>query len=174
VVATLDQSGPDKADVLAGGIKPATVVCKGPESDFPSQYVYDSALANLERWVRDGMPAPHAARIAVSKPGDLDATVLTDRLGNARGGVRTPAVDVPTATYYGASTALDPDTTPPTCTIVGHMVPFDHARLAKLYPTHANYVKRVSADVDWLVSERWITPADGQRIESEASRAPVP
>ncbi len=175
VVATLDQSAPSKADVLAGGIKPAQqVVCKGPESKFPSQYVYDGALENLERWVRDGIPAPHAARIAVSKPGDPNATVLTDQFGNARDGVRTPAVDVPTATYYGASTAVGPDTTPPTCTIVGHMVSFDHARLAKLYPTHADYVKRVSADVDRLMSERWITAADGQRIKSQASRAPVP
>jgi hypothetical protein len=174
VVATLDHSAPSQADVLAGGIKPAKVVCKGPESDFPSQYVYDGALANLERWVRDGIPAPHAARIAVSKPGDPDATVLTDRYGNARGGVRTPAVDVPTATYYGASTAVGPDTTPPTCTIVGHMVPFDHARLKKLYPTHADYVKRVSEDVDRLVSERWITAPDGQKIKSEASRNAIP
>jgi hypothetical protein len=174
VVATLDRSAPSKADGLAGGLKPAKVVCKGPESDFPSHYVYDGALANLERWVRDGIPAPHAARIAVSKPGDPNATSLTDQFGNARGGVRTPSVDVPTATYYGASTAVGPDTTPPTCTIVGHMVPFDHARLAKLYPTHADYVKQVSADVDRLVSERWITVADEQRIKIQASRAPIP
>ncbi|HEY6444239.1 MAG TPA: alpha/beta hydrolase domain-containing protein [Candidatus Acidoferrales bacterium] len=174
VVATLDQSVPSQADVVAGGIKPAKVVCKGPESNFPSQYIYDSALANLERWVRDGTPAPHAARIAVSKPGDPNATVLTDPFGNARDGVRTPAVDVPTATYYGASTAVGAETTPPTCTIVGHMVPFDHARLKKLYPTQADYVKRVSADVDRLVSQRWITAADGQRIKSRASGAPVP
>jgi hypothetical protein len=174
VVATLDQSTPSKADVFAGGLKPAKVVCKGPESDFPSQYVYDGALANLERWVRDGTPAPHVARIAVSKPGDPNATVLIDQFGNARGGVRTPAVDVPTATYYGASTAVGPDTVPPTCTIVGHMVPFDHARLEKLYPTHADYVKRVSADADRLVSERWITAADGHRIKSRARRSPVP
>jgi Alpha/beta hydrolase domain len=174
VVATLDRSAPAKADVLAGGLKPDKVVCKGPESDFPSQYVYDGALANLERWVRDGTPAPHAARIAVSKPGDPNATVLTDQFGNARGGVRTPAVDVPIATYYGASTALGPDTTPPTCTIVGHMVPFGHAKLAMLYTTHANYVQRVSTDVDRLVSERWITAADGQRIKRQALRSPVP
>jgi hypothetical protein len=174
VVATLDRSAPSRADVIAGGIKPAKVVCKGPESDFPSQYVYDGALANLERWVRDGIPAPHAARIAVSKPGDPNAAVLTDRFGNARGGLRTPAVDVPTASYYGASTSVGPDTMPPTCTIVGSMVPFDHARLKKLYPTHADYVKRVTADVDRLMSERWITIADGQRIKSQASRAPAP
>ena len=174
VVAALDRFAPSKADVLAGGLKPDEVSCKGPESDFPSQYVYDGALANLERWVRDGIAAPHATRIAVSKPGDANATVLTDQFGNARGGVRTPAVDVPTATYYGASTAVGPDTTPPSCTIVGHMVPFDHVRLKKLYLTHANYVKRVSADVDRLVSEHWITPADGQRIKSQTSRAPIP
>lgn len=174
VVATLDRSTPSQADVLAGGLKPAKVACKGPESDFPSQYVYDGALANLERWVRNGIAAPHAVRIAVSKPGDPNATVLIDEFGNARGGVRTPAVDVPTATYYGASTAVGPDTVPPTCTIVGHMVPFDHARLEKLYPTHADYVKRVSADVERLVSERWITVADGQRIKSQARRTLIP
>ncbi len=174
VVATLDESAPSEADVAAGGIKQEKVVCKETESTFPSQYIYDGALANLERWVRDGVPAPHADRIAMSKPGDPNATALTDPFGNVRGGVRTPYVDVPTATYYGESTAAGRDTNPPTCTIVGHMVPFDHARLAKLYPTHADYVRRVNADVDRLVTERWITAADGQRIKNEASRARVP
>lgn len=174
VVATLDESAPSEADVAAGGIKAEKVVCKETESNFPSQYIYDGALANLERWVRDGVPAPHADRIAMTRPGDPNATALTDPSGNVRGGVRTPYVDVPTATYYGASTAAGRDTNPPTCTIVGHMVPFDHAHLAKLYPTHADYVRRVNADVDRLVAERWITAADGQRIKNEVSRARVP
>lgn len=174
VIATLDRSAPAKADVRAGGLKPEEVKCKGPESDFPSEYVYDGSLANLERWVCDGIPPPHAARIAVSRPGDPNATVLTDQFGNARGGVRTPAVDVPIATYYGTSTSVGPETTPPTCTIVGHMVPFDHTKLAKLYATHSNYVNKVSTDVDRLVSERWITAADGRKIKQQANRAHVP
>ena len=91
-----------------------------------------------------------------------------------KGGVRTPYVDVPTATYYGTSTAAATDSTPPTCPITGHIIPFDHARLKQLYPTHEDYTRRVDADVDRLVSTGWVTRSDGERIKDEASHAAVP
>ncbi|MGH9642155.1 MAG: alpha/beta hydrolase domain-containing protein [Terriglobales bacterium] len=174
VVEILDRSAPADDEVAAGGLARQKFACKETESDFPSQYVFDGALANLERWVRDGEAAPHADRITVSKPGDPSATPITDEFGNVKGGVRTPYVDVPTATYYGTSTAAGPDTVPPTCTITGHQVAFDQARLQQIYPTHDDYTRRVDADVDRLVMERWITDADGQRIKDQARNARVP
>jgi len=174
VVTILDRSAPAAEEIVASGLSAQKVTCKETESDFPSQYVFDGAFANLERWVREGKAPPHAERIAVSQPGDPAATPITDEFGNVKGGVRTPYVDVPTATYYGTSTAADADSIPPTCPIVGHMVPFDHARLARLYPTHAAYTSRVDADVDRLVAEHWITSADGERIKDEAKNARVP
>ena len=66
------------------------------------------------------------------------------------------------------------DSKPPTCPITGHMVPFDRGQLARLYPTHADYTRRVDWDVDRLVSEGWITSGDGQRIKEQADRAVIP
>jgi len=174
VVTILDSSAPSDVDVSAGGLPRERVSCKEAESDFPSQYIFDGALANLERWVRDGKSPPNAKRIAMSKPGDPSAVPLVDEFGNVKGGVRSPYVDVPVATYYGTSTATGTDSTPPTCPITGHIVPFDHGRLARLYPTHADYTRRVDADVDRLVSEGWITRADGQRIKDQTDRAAIP
>jgi hypothetical protein len=174
VVTLLDRLAPSDTDVSTGGLPRQRIACKETESNFPSQYIFDGALRNLERWVRDEKPAPHADRIAMSKPGDPSANPIIDQFGNVKGGVRTPYVDVPTATYFGTSTAAGADSTPPTCPITGHMVPFDRGRLARLYPTHADYTRRVDSDVDRLVSEGWITSADGQRIKDQADRAAIP
>jgi hypothetical protein len=63
-------------------------------------YALDAAWANLTRWVRDGVPAPRQARVSVESVGTPQARVVLDQYGNAVGGVRTPYLDVPTATYY--------------------------------------------------------------------------
>jgi hypothetical protein len=174
VVTLLNRLAPSDKDVSSGGLPRQRIACKETESDFPTQHIFDGALANLERWVRDGKPAPHANRIAMSKPGDPSASPIVDQFGNVKGGVRTPYVDVPTATYFGTSTAAGVDSTPPTCPIMGHVVPFDRGRLVRLYPTHADYTRRVDSDVDRLVSEGWITSGDARRIKDQADGAAVP
>ena len=139
--------------------------CAQDVNNFPLQYPLDGAFANLIRWVRDGVPAPSAPRIETSASG----AIVDDSNGNALGGVRTPYVDVPTETYYG--------TTPGTGTceaLWGHDVPFAAYYLKSLYPTHSDYVAKVLADTKQLVSERWLTPQDGQAIDNQAERSRVP
>ena len=69
-----------------------------PLMEFPvMRYVVNAAFANLDRWVRDGTPAPRAERVAVKNGGTPQAAVATDEFGNAVGGVRSPYLDVPTA-----------------------------------------------------------------------------
>jgi hypothetical protein len=171
---------PSVADIQKVGFNNRyTYDCAPPRvgSDFPSHYIYNAALVHLERWVRDGTPPPHAQLISVVKPGAPDAAAELDQFGNAVGGVRTPYVDVPTATYFpGRLGAPAPGTAPGTAPgpCIMSKVPFDHAKLKSLYPTHADYVAKVNRDVDRLVKEGWLLPADAQQIKAEATAAKVP
>jgi hypothetical protein len=143
--------------------------CLYPNNTFPLQYQLDAAFQNLDQWVRNGISAPHAPHIAAVGDGTAAATILTDQYGNALGGVRSPYVDVPTATYYG--------TTPGggTCMLLwGHYTPFTSDQLAQLYPTHASYVSAVQADTNNLVAGRWLTQEDAAAIVREAQAAVVP
>lgn len=125
-------------------------------------YVLDAAFANLTRWVRDGVAPPRAARIAIENVGTPQARVVRDESGNAVGGVRTPYVDVPIATYRTTSVG---DTF---CPEIEHIQPFDWARLNSLHGTPQNYAAKVAQSVDRLVRERWLTESDGRKIKAES------
>jgi hypothetical protein len=75
---------------------------------------------------------------------------------------------VPTSTWFGNSTGKS------FCTIAGHEVAFDGARLRELYPTHAAYVQAVTKDVEDLVAKRFITKKDGDALIADAKKADVP
>jgi hypothetical protein len=90
-----------------------------------------------------------------------------DQYGNAVGGVRTPWLDVPIATYY-------PSSTPASCSLQGHRMPFTSEQLAALYPDHGYYVRPFIAETDRLVHERWLTPADADAAINTAANSSVP
>ena len=123
-------------------------------------YALDAAFANLTRWVRDGVPAPRAERIAVRNSGTPEARVVLDEVGNAVGGVRSPYLDVPVATYRTNSGG------PGLCRNLAHNEAFDWARLDAMYGSPQGYAAQVSESVDRLVQERWLTESDGRRIKA--------
>jgi hypothetical protein len=121
-------------------------------------YVAQAALANLHRWVRTGEPAPNAPRMELS---DADPPQLVlDANGLAKGGVRTPWVDVPIAKTSGVGsdeTAMSD--------IFGSGEQFDAATLRQLYPGGAaEYLERFAASLDRAVRSGFIVPADRQEI----------
>ena len=90
-------------------------------------------------------------------------------MGNALGGIRTPAIDAPVGAYYGTNT----------CNpaflgfLSGWYVPFDAATLAKLYPTHEAYVARVTASANKAVADGFMLQDDAQRLINEADASSV-
>jgi hypothetical protein len=126
-------------------------------------YVLDAAFANLTRWIRDGVAPPKAARLSVENGGTPQARVVKDQYGNAVGGVRTPYVDVPIATYH---TTTKGETF---CPELGRSDPLPWARLANAHGSPQNYARKVAQSVDRLVKERWLTESDGKKIKAEAA-----
>jgi hypothetical protein len=138
----------------------------GIAGDFPVYMIFDGALDNLDRWVRDGTPPPRADRISLNKPGTPDAAPELDQHGNAVGGVRTPLVDVPIATYFSGSGSGE-------CRISGHKIAFDPTTFQALYQNRAQYLSKVAQEADRLVKERWLSYADAQKIKSAAEQADI-
>jgi len=110
------------------------------------KYVIDGAFVNLETWAGKGTPAPKAPRIT----------------GN-EGGVRSPYVDVPAATYTFTSPG------PGTCRELGTSTPWDSAKLDAAYGNHKKYEARMAASVNEMLKARWITKSDAQKMKSELS-----
>lgn len=137
-------------------------------TDFPNRYVLDAAWRNLDRWVREGVPPPHADPLvlrAAAGPFQPDSAFVTDVYGNARGGVRMPALEVPTARWVGAKTGAF------TCLFIGYKYPFSPAQLARLYPDDAAYQSKLRMAVTRLRAAHWLTPEDSDEILRDAGAA---
>jgi Alpha/beta hydrolase domain len=138
--------------------------CADPPNDGQERYVMDAAVAQLNRWIRAGVPAPHAARIEIS-----GGSYVTDQFGNALGGVRTPAVDAPVATLTGTgntgSSLL--------CFLLGTSTPLSATQLAGLYPLHSDYVAAVARSAASDVRQGFLLPADALQIDQDAAASPV-
>jgi hypothetical protein len=152
------------ADIVKAGRSVPPAACnEGPRSRFPSSIHFDAALQNLDLWVRDAQPPPHAEPIHV-----MNGAPVLDAFGNVTGGLRSPFVDVPTSTWLGSSTGAS------FCFIAGHEVPLGQATIDELYPNHGAYVRAVVRDVHALVTQRLLTAPDGRRLIGDAAQAEVP
>ena len=142
------------ADIIKAGRAVPPMSCnEGLRSRFPNSLAMNAIFQNLDLWVRKGIAAPRAEPITV-----VNGAAVLDEFGNVKGGIRSPFVDVPTSTWFGNSTGES------FCMIAGHEVPFDAARLARLYPDHATYQRQIAANVAKLVRQRWITKGDGDTL----------
>jgi len=120
--------------------------------------VYNASYASLDQWVRKGTPAPRAPRIELKDAGTPQASVVADKLGHGIGGVRTPFIDVPDATYYTNSPG------PGVCREMGHKTRFDPVKFTELYGNRKTYITRFAEAVDRLVKARWLTEGDARRL----------
>ncbi len=128
--------------------------CDTPVNAGAQYAVLESAMAHLVDWVRDGTPPPQFPRLETTGHGD-NIEAIRDAHGIARGGVRTPIVDVPLAANIG-----DANSGTPFCRVFGHSKPFDAATLAQLYPGgHAEYVAKFDKAADAAVKAGvWLQP----------------
>ena len=128
-------------------------------------YVLQAAVAKLNTWVRTGEPAPVAEPLLLT--GDDPPALLADDNGLARGGVRTPWVDVPIAKTSG----LAPGESPMSF-LFGSGEPFDAATLTHLYPGgRADYLERFTESLDTTIEAGVLLAADRSEILQLAAAA---
>ena len=139
--------------------------CALPANTDQENYLMDNALAQLDRWVRAGVPAVRAPRIDV-----VGSTIVRDAAGNALGGMRSPIVQAPTATHSGTGNS-GPSIE---CRLSGTVTPFGPAELSARYPTHAAYVAAVRGAALRDVARGYLLPVDAAEVVEAAGSAPVP
>jgi hypothetical protein len=122
---------------------------------------YDVALDALDGWARRGVVPKRIPRIETTAGTGSAFTVVTDQHGNARGGLRTPHLDVPTAKYVTSSPG------PGNCPEIGHVEAFDATRLRTLYGTFDGYAAKVRQSIAQLTARGWLTRADAAALTRE-------
>ena len=142
--------------------------CADPINTGPAHYVLDSAQHALRSWVTTGISPAEAPRLKVTSMDGAPAFVL-DANGNATGGIRTPAVDAPVATLSG----LGQTGSAQFCFLFGTTTPFTSAKLAALYPTHAEFVRQWVTRTAAAVAAGTIRPADAADLVKAAARSDI-
>lgn len=143
--------------------------CGAPINDGPHHFVAKAALRHLDTWVRGGGPPPEAPRLEVDDRGSSPVFVR-DEDGIARGGIRTPHVDVPVATLSGepgpAGSVL--------CALMGTTVPLPPERLADRYPDRDTYLAEWEAAADAVIEAGFALPEDRDELLADAQPEALP
>ncbi len=131
--------------------------------ELPQQYVHDTALAALQRWITSGRaptvtpPLEFDPNGAAAKNG-AGGGVDTDQFGNPLGGLRLPQLQAPVAQYQGTCPQQGQG-------LIGTTVPFTDAQLVKLYPTFATYRTKMCQASLADVRQGVLLPSDAQDID---------
>jgi hypothetical protein len=137
-------------------------------------HVLNALWERMREQVERGSEPPPGALIDATPP-----TIHRDAFGNALGGVRVPAMQVPTATYAPnnlANPSLPAFLIPLAnlaCALSGSVFPFDEATLDELYPNHGSYVSQVQHAANELERAGLLLPKDAQGIRQAAAASAI-
>lgn len=150
------------------------VNCARPINSGPQHFIVSAAYAALNRWLTLGVPPAIAPRLATNAAG---TGFVLDAYGNVQGGIRTPFVDVPTATLsaYGQPGSMQTigKDAQSFCFLFGTTTLFDSSRLKQLYPTHTAYVNAVNASTDAALAQGFLLAPDAALIKKAAQASTV-
>ncbi|MGD9796594.1 MAG: alpha/beta hydrolase domain-containing protein [Acidimicrobiia bacterium] len=134
-------------------------------NDLDKQPVEDASLHAMHRWLTEGVRPASIPPIEVA---GSPAEIVRDAHGIARGGLRLPQVEVPTATLSGTNDG------PRMVQLVGSKTVFPPEVLRELYPDHRTYVERFRAAADAAVAAGHLLARDAEAMVRTAEAAPVP
>ncbi|TCJ33719.1 MULTISPECIES: alpha/beta hydrolase domain-containing protein [unclassified Parafrankia] len=126
----------------------------GAINNAPMHVVVKAALHALEEWVSEGTLPATAPRLEVTQ--NSPPQVARDADGIARGGVRTPPVDVPVDVLSGT-----PGPNPSViCSLFGSTTPLPAERLTALYSSSDAYLQKYTTAADSTIKAGFVLPAD--------------
>lgn len=161
-------AGPEPLTLDRTCLNPLNTSADGPV--FGS-FLLNAMWANLELQVIEGAEPPTGEPMEIDAAGEL----VRDVYGNAKGGVRLPAVDIPIAGYTGRN-VVNPDNVPGFlvnllgifCALGGSVTDLDQATLASLYEDNEDYVDQVTEAADQLLEDRFILQSAAWTIADQA------
>jgi Alpha/beta hydrolase domain len=135
-------------------------------SQFPQAEMMRPGVYQFVDWLMKGVAPPKAAPIEVK-----NGEIVRDKNGNAKGGVRSPYVDLPTVRYIASAPIVEGDN--PFRRLIGLQEPFAPEKLRKLYKSKENYLKLFNAEIDKMVTERWLMAKDGEALKTDEAKIPA-
>jgi hypothetical protein len=135
-------------------------------------YVLNALWERMQEQVMTGAIPP--AGVLMDQ---VDGALVRDAADNVTGGVRLPAMEVPTATYGSTNHAAAG--LPPfleffgnlACRLSGSVFPFDEATLDGLYQNHGTYVSEVNSAVEALKNQGLLLQSDAVTIKEQAAQS---
>ena len=161
----------DRLAQINFGSEPDPDPCDNPPNPMRLSFPMSAIMQVLEEWIRDGTPPPDNHFIDFDQ---LDPTTprlepVRDSDGNATGGIRMPTIELPLGQYLGNNSGGDAVF----CSLYGSFLRFGRATLNERYPDNDLYVRQMQTEVSRSVSERFLLPADGATLVTEASNSDV-
>lgn len=130
-------------------------------NDIPTEFYLCGLLEKLHIWASQKIAPPV---VEPFKRGDHG--LIRDEHKNVLGGLRSPFLDVPIATYI-ASNSDDPEG------ISGKMIYFSKEKFIQLYQTKKNYLRNFADYVDAQVQDGWISKTSAEKMKSWSERAVI-
>lgn len=147
--------------------------CASPVNAAPHHAFVKAGLHALADWIRTGTAPRQSPEIELVA--SESHPIARDESGNARGGVRIPELEAPTATLDGARNSVA-SATPGAqnfCFLYGNTKMFDAAELRRLYPTHAVFVDRFVAAVDALERDGYLLAPEAEEARRAAGESTI-
>jgi hypothetical protein len=140
------------------------ITCASPFNAGAHTYELRAAVVALNHWVSAGNAPPQSPRLDLAS----STTFVTDKNGEAVGGVRTPEVAAPIAVVSGIPAAGGGF-----CFLFGTTSPFSSTKLAQLYPTHTVFVRKWDLAVSADVTAGYLLPADAKVLRRVAQESGI-
>lgn len=151
-------------------------------SDSRMDFVARAVFEAMDAWISKATPPPTSDRFSYlpeESPAPRGAMaqsrpLVRDTDGNAIGGVRTPWVDVPSASYFPHSTPAHGRCQPTPhapyrdpallADLIGHKVPFTTEELIRRYGSSSSYLERYNSRARELVAEGWLLSEEAEEL----------
>lgn len=146
--------------------------CTTPINTGPQKEVLQAAFHHLVTWAAGGDRPPTGAPLELEDGDDGTVVIARDADGIARGGVRHPLVDVPTATLSGdppgGGSIDDLAGGADLCILFGSTTPFEREALVERYGTFDDYLAAFTAAADEAVTAGFLLRPDADALVAEA------
>ncbi|EHK21093.1 uncharacterized protein TRIVIDRAFT_23442, partial [Trichoderma virens Gv29-8] len=123
----------------------------------------DAIYRQVTLWVRDKHYSPPVFPHMEVKLNGTASDYVRDANGNVKGDIRLPEITVPIAAYSGNNNGLS-----------GNTYPFSSAKLYALYPTHKDYVSKVTAAAKLAFDRKVILDYQVTNYINAAKNANIP
>lgn len=127
--------------------------------------VYNAAIRHLHVWIKDGVAPPKMPRIEVN-PGAQIPEVVRDAHGNAKGGIRLPDLEVPSAAHTGFGIRQEGTRFG---FLYGRADDFDEEKLSSLYPNATTYLNAWNAALTRSVKQGMVLADDASAMREQTA-----